>query len=322
MITILTHGYSGDETQWTNDYPFFSKNDKSNRTTNFSYDPDSMIERLRVITNGDVYFANMKSLNEFTLYKLNLTKTINGNEVSLVNNYNLAKESFEQNKQLSDSEFESIMYETTSEIITQINDISKHIIIVIGAYNSCGLNDVIYEQLNYMIDKIVYDVKCLNNGILPKINLISHSRGGITNLQYTMDYPDLVDSICTLGSPFLGSHLGQSEKILNSLSYTSTDPNDGVFDIINEDVYNGYKNRWNKYYNELYEDINFHAIGGYSSIDFLNYMLLNDDFMADYDMEWLPAVFTYLNSNRPLESLLVSLGKLTHFLPIEEDPLL
>ena len=56
-----------------------------------------------------------------------------------------------------------------------------------------------------MLSKIVYDVKELNGGILPKVNLIGHSRGGLTNLQYALDHPDLVDSLISIGTPYFGT---------------------------------------------------------------------------------------------------------------------
>lgn len=323
MITVLTHGYGAAAKHWSNDYSFFCDADKQKnkvRRTDFCYDPDSMIERLREVTNGEVFLAEMKSPTSFTLFKLQLTKVDEfDNTISLIDNYKNAKESFKNKQKLFDSEFESIKYSLTYENVTAINDISKHIIIVFNSSKSSGLNNYVYEEFDYMMDKIVYDVKSVNNGILPKINLISHSRGGITNLQYTMEHPDLVDSICTLGSPFLGSHLGQSEYILNFMDYTSTNPSDGVSDITNESVYNGYKNRWNKYYNELYSNVNFHAIGGYSSIDFLNYMIINDDFLKNHDLELLPAIFTHINSCRLKENIAVMLGKAAQFISFEGD---
>ncbi len=321
MITVLTHGYGGSNLNWSNDFPFYSETDKKEeREIEFTYDPTSIIERLREVTNGEVYSADVNSENNFQLFKLQLTKTTSdGNTISLVDNYNAVKLSFENNNKLSEDEFGSIQYSETYECVDQITDISKHIIIVFNTKNTKALNDVVYGEFDYMLDKIVYDVKVLNNGILPKINLVSHSRGGITNMQYALEHPSLVDSICTLGSPFLGSHLGQSEKILEILKIYKTKPEDGAWDIVNETKYNGYKNRWNRYYNELYSNINFHAIGGYSSIDFLNYMILKDAYMGKYDVEWLPALFTFINSNRPLENIVVTLGKATQYLHFEGD---
>lgn len=318
LITVLTHGYGGYSEHWSNDFHLFSETDrKGSRYTNFCYDPDSIIEKLREVTNGEVYYADMLSQSSFDLYKLQLNKIDeNDSMISLKDNYKLVLDSFKKNKQLSDDEFDSIQYSNTYEKVTELNDISKHIIIIFEAFMPYGLNDEIYEQLDFMLDKLVYDVKTLNGGLLPKVNLVSHSRGGITNMQYTLEHPDLVDSICTLGSPFLGSNLGKSEVILNFLGFTATDPTDGVYDITNEEKYNGYKNRWNKYYDELYSDINFHAIGGYSSIDFLNSMLLLDDYVSSYDMEWFLPLLTYINLNKASQGLLTSFGKISKYIPL------
>jgi len=40
--------------------------------------------------------------------------------------------------------------------------------------------------------------------VFPKINLIAHSRGGLTSLDYAMDFYRLIYSINTIGTPFFG----------------------------------------------------------------------------------------------------------------------
>ena len=62
-----------------------------------------------------------------------------------------------------------------------------------------------------MLSKIVYDVKFLNGGELPKINLIGHSRGGLTNLQYALDHPDLVAGLYSMGTPYFGTDTGSTD---------------------------------------------------------------------------------------------------------------
>lgn len=93
----------------------------------------------------------------------------------------------------------------------KLTDVNKHIIIIFEATydrenkqisGTDNYNNYVYEEFNYMLSKIVYDVKYLS-GRLPKINLIGHSRGGITNLQYALDHPDLVYNQAHILQPFV-----------------------------------------------------------------------------------------------------------------------
>ena len=111
------------------------------------------------------------------------------------------------------------------------------------AYSPSAYNYKVYEEFNYMLSKILYDVKELNTGILPKINLIGHSRGGLINLMYALDHPKLVKSIFSLGTPFFGSDTA-STNIGGAVAGFS----DGLDDIIDRDIYLDYYNRWKNNY--------------------------------------------------------------------------
>ena len=100
--------------------------------------------------------------------------------------------------------------------------------------------------------------------------------GGLTNLQYALDHPDLVESIYSLGTPYLGTTMGSIHEYFYSLGLFRDDipfPL-GEADIIDENTYNEYYNRWNNNYEELYKDINVLALGSYSDLDFLLYSLI------------------------------------------------
>lgn len=140
LITVLTHGLDCNASVW------------SNQNGQFSKDDESIISKINSLyynitqKNANVYWAKMTGMSNFELYPLIES--------------NMVKNIYVQNN--------------TDKYIT---DISKHMIIVFEAINSGKSNDYIYEQFNYMLSKIVYDVKYLNDGELPKINLIGHSRG-------------------------------------------------------------------------------------------------------------------------------------------------
>ncbi len=231
LITVLTHGLGGDASHW------------SNNGGDFAPDSSSIISKLNAQykretgNDANIYWAKVTDgVNlKFNLIPLTQNNVLNG------------------------------VYDAEGSTIRQITDISKHIIIVFEATETAseGDNKTVYEQFNYVLSKIIYDVKWLNNKVLPKINLIGHSRGGITNLQYALDHPHLVHSMFAIGTPFFGS-----SSALTTLGSTLA-PGEGREDIVNRDVFTDYYNSWIDGKTEYYQNIKAYAIGGYSDTDFL-----------------------------------------------------
>lgn len=153
----------------------------------------------------------------------------------------------------------------------------RHYVIVFSTTMSDEINDGVYYDFNYMVSVAVKQIKDFDpNHELPSVNLIGHSRGGITNLQYALNHSDLVESIYSLGTPYLGTTMGSIHEYFYSLGLFRDDipfPI-GEADIIDENTYNEYYNRWNDNYEELYKDINVLALGSYSDLDFLLYSLI------------------------------------------------
>ena len=245
QITVLTPGLGGTAAHWSNAYPDVHKNEKGEDVTYFAYSEDSIIHQLYMKAGGDayVYWAKMYNAENFNLY-----------DIIKVDDETY-KEDYEK-------------YEDNLTEVVQIEDVSKPIIIVFESSNPVGGNDEVYYELNYMLSKVVYDVSLHNPGkALPKVNLIGHSRGGITNLQYALDHPDLVDKLISLGTPYLGSEesLAFGEMILGW--------SEGLEDINTLSLTDGYLERWNSNYEWLYSDIDVTAIGAISSILFISDML-------------------------------------------------
>ena len=265
QITVLTHGWGMGAGTWSNNYQHAISN-LSNENSNgadkpkdpknsipFSYDESSIISKLNNDYGGTTtYWAIMKDYSdtEFGLFD------ISGNK----------------------QQFSQYIAEENYTKIKQITDISKHIVVVFQANDAGKSHNNIYYQFNYIISNIVNDVKVLNGGILPKLNLIAHSRGGITNMQYALDHPDLVASLISMGTPYFGS---TTAKIAGAALFGS---DNGLEDILNPELYYGYSNRWNTDYERLYKDINAVAIGGYSTLLFLNNVVENDysNYVKDY----------------------------------------
>ena len=243
QITVLTHGLDSHAGAWSNKYA------ADNTSVAFSFDSDSLIWKISEAAGGaNVYWANMNGYEDFTLY--DLVHPLDGHTTV--------------------PEIYSIGTESNLKKVARITDISKHIVVVFNSAHSRESNDNVYYEFNYMLSRIIYDVKYLNGGILPKVNLIGHSRGGLTNLQYALDHPHLVSSLISLGTPYFGSTTAKlfGEKFMGACA--------GLDDILDPEVYFGYNNRWNENYDNLYSDINAVAIGSYSSIPFLANALDND----------------------------------------------
>ncbi len=239
LLTVLVHGYGSNASIWSNNFEFLSDNEVGDESidVNFTYDPNSLIERLRKISNANVYYGTMTSINEFELYRI----------TDLSDNYSDVKEFYEENGYITTELLNSIDYIQNGEVVKQISDISKHSIVIFESNGPWDSNKDEYDRLNTMIDKIVYDIKILNQNKLPKINLISHSRGGLTVMQYVLNHPHLVNDVFTIGAPYLGSKLGNSDLLLGIIG--ENDP--GTNDILDPNLYTAYQERWNDNYESL-----------------------------------------------------------------------
>lgn len=136
-----------------------------------------------------------------------------------------------------------------------------------------------YSQLEYCLDAISYQY-CQLTGELPTYNLVSHSRGGLTVMQYALGHPYNVASLYTIGSSFDGSEMGRvkisGENVLLGLAGYSKnykyadgkiDYAPGIIDLTeNTTALDSYRNFWNAYYDDFYSHINFTPIGCYTTL--------------------------------------------------------
>lgn len=151
-------------------------------------------------------------------------------------------------------------------------DASKPIILVFNGANTGYKNDYIYTQFNYAVSKVVYQVKIANGGVLPKLNLIGHSRGGLTNMQYALDHPQMIDSMYSFDTPYIGTTIAELDYNYadsSALELFNPEAAPGENDLANRDVYLKYLNRWNNNYDELYSNIRVMALGGTTSLRYL-----------------------------------------------------
>jgi pimeloyl-ACP methyl ester carboxylesterase len=158
LLTVFTHGLYGDASHWSN-----------NSANVFAYSEHSLITRLAKLIDSNIYWV---IIDEYQNLKI---MDVTNELYDSINSGN------------------PVIYDGIE--INHITDVSRHSIVIFEAFSSGGINDEVYTEFNYAISRIVHDIRVVNDGLLPKMNLIGHSRGGITNMQYALDHPDLVHSI-------------------------------------------------------------------------------------------------------------------------------
>ena len=253
-ITFLTHGLGGSAEHWSNSMYRNEVNNTWVGNSIFSYDSASIIEKIRnQIPSGiKLYIAKMNnpsnpysfSTNNFTLTEYALDNITNPNA-----------------------------YTITSEDVPSINGFSQHVVVVFDLqYNYYKNNAQVYEELDYIIDKISYDYLEVM-GALPKINLIGHSRGGIINMDYAINHPKNVASLISLGTPYTGSWY--DNWFVELLGIDDFDSIGGA-DIVNTTLINTRKTNWNSVYAQN-THINFHAISGTAELSLMNHIIWDDD---------------------------------------------
>ncbi len=254
-VTFITAGLNSYPRTWSNNYGI----------NEFAVRENSILKLLQQKGECNIYVGKFYSSSGFNLFKLDKD---NYALIEKNNNSENEETGIEDNDDASANE---------SNIVenNKITDNSKHSLVLLHPYNPSGPNDYIYSQFDIMASTVVSALRELDpEHKFPRVNLIGHSRGGLTNLQYALDHPDLVDSVFSLGTPYVGSTSASIDyHILDEIGHAIT-PNPGERDIIDPDIYFGYMNRWNDNYDNLYKNIKVHALGGYQPIDMLVYELL------------------------------------------------
>lgn len=284
QITVLTPGLNSGASAWSNNY-----SENNNKNVSFCYDEDSLISKISENAGGaKIYWAKMSDYNAFDLYDITAQK--------------------------------EAYTATDDNAVNNITDAAKHILIVFESNNAGGSNNNVYYQFNYMLSRVIYDVKQLNGGVLPKVNLIGHSRGGLTNLQYALDHPDLVSGLISIGTPYFGS---TSATVARAFKWTGE--SDGLDDILNQDVYYGYNVRWNSNYDALYKNITAYTISSYHTLSNLIEVIDNDysNVISNGQKAALKAALVYANGAKVISPAwgdnIITAGIRKRFLRAIED---
>lgn len=200
-ITVLTHGLDSAAYYWSNDYSFYNGSE-------FAYNSSSLINKIYEHLDG-----------QMTLYKAA------GIKEESTGGFELKKYSYEDYINSNDGKITSV-----------IDDVSKHIVIVYNSSVSGRSNYTVYNEFHTILDNISAQYKNLT-GVLPRFNLVGHSRGGITNIMYASEHPYNVASVFSMGAPYSGSALGELEILLAMMGYADKE----TYEVTNEGVINGTK---------------------------------------------------------------------------------
>ena len=237
-ITVLTHGLNSDSSHWSND---------GEENKKFRYNTNSLLEKLRIAAND----ANM--------YHYTFTRT----EEAVAATSQLSSLSLTQ----SDSGATAF----AEQEIEHLTDVSRHSVVVFNAsdYAKGNRHDEVYHEFHQMMDKLSEDYLMIT-GTLPKFNLIGHSRGGITNLQYAIGHPYNIASFYTLGTPYLGSATGAVPALLGVVGMNPEAP--GLVDIQDTGLQSRLKEGWAEAF-RLNPTIEAHALTGMTSIGLVDGIL-------------------------------------------------
>lgn len=299
QITVLTHGLNGDPSHWSHDNSF-----------DFSYTSESIIEQLRSHIQGDdsgkdivVIIANTdfycdiggESLEEETSKEvLDANPVLSQEAIAQVGAASLRAQYYcinNSKRELTLTKYNTqkdlygkiVRYEESELVNGQLteDEIQNHIVLIFNeqqfSYGNYFIsNDKVYSQFEYILDSVSYQYKQLT-GKLPTYNLIGHSRGGITNMQYALAHPYNVSSLYSMGTPYNGSFLGGLGDFVLDIANMNVkmDYEDGeyyepgLYDILNSNLTDSYKNFWNNNYQSYYEHIDFRPIGSYVDAGFL-----------------------------------------------------
>lgn len=126
-------------------------------------------------------------------------------------------------------------------------DLNKHISLVYkGRYDAETYisNEDLYSDFEIALDSFL-NILLQETNSMPKINLIGHSRGGIINLLYAIDHPQIIDNVFSIGTPYQGSDWGKMIDAIYSIGHTNDNYKSPYHDFADENAIASYMSDWN-----------------------------------------------------------------------------
>lgn len=244
-ITVFMHGLGSRASTWSNNFSI-AEEQKGREALDFVHDAASIIEKMRdTAPSGlQLYRAKTESIDSFMLY----------------------------------SEYGA----GDQDKVSSITDFSKHTVIVMDIPDTYLPMEDVYENFHYVIDKISYDYY-IEEGQLPRINLIGHSMGGLINMQYAIEHPKNVAALVSIGTPYNGSWYNNGFVEMIGIQEFEKQPcmtGDCLHDYYFCDLEQR-RNAWNNVY-ENNPHLQLYALSGETSIDILDYIVLNSNCLSYY----------------------------------------
>ena len=281
-FTILTPNIDNDLASFSNlsniryyerKYNVIDDSEKS-KIYNFAYAEESLLTRLyKKFNNADIYYVRYAPENYGDVELLKIDENISDPKNKVSERVNLYK-----------------------NVYDEILNVNKHNILLFEYSNSKLSNNRVYKEFNYVISKAISRYVREKNE-LPKINLIGHGRGGITNLQYAMDHSDMIGSLFSISTPY------DYSKLLNDVIYKigknkdlrGFDVSDVYKDLADPSLFKIYKKRANL----TLKKHNLNAITTsfdsnlFNLLDYSKYIksLIKDMINSDYASEFLDSSY-------------------------------
>lgn len=249
-ITVLTHGLGSQSYYWSNRYDYVP--DESEGEEHIVYNEYSLINRLYQKLDGQMALYVARG---------DVTEIEGGADVY---DFDLVKYTY--------ADYQN---DREGKTVPMLDDVSKHIVIVYNSKIKGYSNSDVYEEFHYILDNISLQYKRLT-GVLPRFNLVGHSRGGITNIMYATEHPYNVASIYSMGAPYNGSKLGEIDLLMDFMGYVGDDGDlsPGAASIMDKEGNKAIRNAWNQTLSTYPDaDINAVTFGSITSLSIVSAMV-------------------------------------------------
>lgn len=196
-ITVLTHGMFGNNKYW---FP------KTDDFETLYFDSESLAYKLVNCNNFDIDYLPILFFGSFS--ETDIVQNETENDGPNDENEMIFPVQIKQLKKISDTEFGTVDFDLHNfDYNSQL--LSNHIILVYNAPKNVDADNAsnyeVARVFQEALDNVLATFSVYYGGKLPKINLIGHSRGGITNLYYCDVREKLVDNFISISTPFEGS---------------------------------------------------------------------------------------------------------------------